>query len=65
MPLVFHVAPANGHGAPCAQPVLATAVALSHLRPRVVRLDATSWGRTLITWIHTALGAVMEWSTST
>jgi len=41
LPLVFHVAPANGHGAPCAQPVLATAVALSHLRPRVVRLDAT------------------------
>ncbi len=58
LPLFFRVAPANGHDAPFAQPLLATAVALYHLHPRVVRLDAAYWGRTLITWIHTALGAV-------
>ncbi len=58
LPLFFRVAPANGHDAPFAQPLLATAVALYHLRPRVIRLDAAYWGRTLITWIHTALGAV-------
>jgi len=58
LPLFFRVAPANGHDAPCAQLVLATAVALYHLRPRVLRLDAAHWSRTLIAWIHTALGAV-------
>jgi len=39
------VAPANGHDAPFATPLLATAVALYALRPRVVRLDAAYWGR--------------------
>jgi len=59
LPLFFRVAPANGHDAPFAQPLFATAVALSHLRPRVTRLDAAYWGRTLIAWIHTALGTVV------
>jgi len=52
------VAPANGHDAPFATPLLATAVALYALRPRVVRLDAAYWGLALIAWIHTTLGAV-------
>jgi len=58
LPLLFRVAPANGHDAPFAQPLLATAVALYHLRPRVVRLDAAYWGLTLIAWLHATLGAV-------
>ena len=57
LPLFFRLAPANGHDAPFAKPLLTTAVALYHLRPRVVRLDAAYWGLTLIEWIHTALGA--------
>jgi Transposase DDE domain len=52
------LAPANGHDAPFAIPLLRTAVALYHLRPRVVRLDAAYWGGALIAWIHTTLGAV-------
>src|SRR5947209_5985983 len=31
---------------------------LYQLRPRVVRLDAASWGLHLIAWIHRVLGAV-------
>ena len=58
LPLVFRVAPANGHDAPFAKPLLTTAVALYHLRPRVVRLDAAYWGLALIAWIHITLGAV-------
>ena len=58
LPVLFRVAPANRHDAPFAQPLLAAAVALYHLRPRVVRLDAAYWGPALIAWIHTALGAV-------
>jgi hypothetical protein len=57
LPLVVRVAPANGHDAPFAQPLRAAAVALSHLRPRVVRLAAASWGLTLIAWLHATLGA--------
>jgi hypothetical protein len=34
------------------------AVHLYHLRPRVIRLDAASWGLRLIGWIHATLGAV-------
>ena len=64
LPVFFRVAPANGHDAPFAQPLLQTAVALYHLRPRVVRLDAAYWGPALIAWIHTALGAtaVIPWN---
>lgn len=58
LPLLAFVAPANGHDAPFAQPLLATAVRLYHLRPRVIRLDAGYWGLRLIAWIHTVLGAV-------
>ena len=58
LPVLFRLAPANGHDAPFAQPLLATAVALYHLHPRVIRLDAAYWGATLITWIHSTLGAV-------
>jgi len=58
LPLFFRLAPANGHDAPFARPLLRTAVALYHLRPRVVRLDAAYWGHSLIAWIHTTLGAV-------
>jgi transposase len=56
--LLGFVAPANGHDAPFAQPLLATAVRLYRLRPRVVCLDAGYWGLRLIAWIHTTLGAV-------
>ncbi len=58
LPLFVRLAPANGHDAPFAQPLLTTAVALYHLRPRVVRLDAAYGGLTRIAWIHTALGTV-------
>jgi hypothetical protein len=43
-PALAYGAPANGHDAPFAQPLLATAVRLYRLRPRVVRLDAGYWG---------------------
>jgi len=46
------------HDAPCARPLLELAVRLYGRRPRLVRLDAGSWGVRLIAWIHTALGAV-------
>jgi hypothetical protein len=54
----FRLAPANGHDAPFAKPLLMTAVALYHLCPRVIRLDAAYWRLTLIAWIHTVVGAV-------
>jgi transposase len=38
--------------------LLALAVRLYGLRPRVVRLDAAYWGPALIAWIHRTLGAV-------
>jgi transposase len=64
LPAFFRVAPANGHDAPFAQPLLAAVVALYDRRPRVVRLDAAYWGLALITWIHTTLGAtaVIPWN---
>jgi hypothetical protein len=40
LPLLFFLAPANSHDAPFAQPLLAWAVRLYGLRPRVIRLDA-------------------------
>jgi hypothetical protein len=58
LPLLFFLAPANRHDAPFAQPLLAWAVRLYGLRPRVIRLDAGYWGLRLIAWIHTTLGAV-------
>jgi hypothetical protein len=58
LPLLFFLAPAHGHAAPFAQPLLAWAVRLYGLRPRILRLDAGYWGRRLMAWIHTALGAV-------
>jgi len=58
LPLLAVVAPANGYDAPFAPPLLASAVRLYGLRPRVVRLDAGYWGLRLIHWVHTALGAV-------
>jgi len=57
LPIFFRLAPANGHDAPFAKPLLQAAVALYTLHPRVVRLDAAYWGVALIAWIHTALGA--------
>ncbi len=58
LPLFFIVAPANGHDAPFAKPLLAWAVRLYRVRPRRIRLDAAYWGLALIHWIHTSLGAV-------
>jgi hypothetical protein len=46
------------HEAPFARPLLAWAIHLSHIRPRVIRLDAAYWGLRLIAWIHAMLGAV-------
>ena len=58
LPRFFVVAPANCHDAPFAKLLLAWAVHLYQLRPRVVRLDAAYWGLTLVHWIHATLGAV-------
>src|SRR5215468_10490983 len=58
LPLLFLLSPANVHDAPFARPLLAWAVLLYRLRPRVIRLDAGYWGLRLIAWIHTILGAV-------
>lgn len=58
LPLFFLLSPANAHDAPFAQRLLAWALQLYHIRPRVVRLDAAYWGLRLIAWIHQVLGAV-------
>jgi transposase len=58
LPVLFFLAPANGHDAPFARPLLTLAVRLYGLRPRVVRLDAGYWGLHLIAWIHATLGAI-------
>lgn len=58
LPLFFLLSPANVHDAPFAQPLLAWAVHLYRISPRVIRLDAAYWGLRLITWIHGVLGAV-------
>jgi len=52
------LSPANAHDAPVAQRLLAWAVRLSQIPPRVVRLDAASWRVRLIAWIPAVLGAV-------
>jgi hypothetical protein len=58
LPLFFLLSPANSHDAPFAQPLLAWAVHLYRIHPRVIRLDAAYWGLRLIAWIHSVLGAV-------
>ena len=58
LPLLFLLSPANVHDAPFARPLLAWAVVLYQLHPRIIRLDAGYWGLRLIAWIHTVLGAV-------
>ena len=58
LPLLFLLSPANVHDAPFARPLLAWAVLLYRLRPRIIRLDAGYWGLRLIAWIHTVVGAV-------
>src|SRR3984893_15748430 len=58
LPLFFLLSPANSHDAPFAQRLLAWAVRLYQIHPRVVRLDAAYWGLHLIAWIHAVLGAV-------
>jgi transposase len=58
LPLFFFLSPANSHDAPFAKRLLAGAVRLYQIRPRVVRLDAAYWGLRLIAWIHAVLGAV-------
>src|SRR5438128_8725270 len=58
LPLFFLLSPANSHDAPFAQRLLAGAVRLYQIHPRVVRLDAAYWGLRLIAWIHAVLGAV-------
>ena len=58
LPLFFLLSPANAHDAPFAQLLLAWAVRLYQIRPRVIRLDAAYWGLRLIRWIHSVLGAV-------
>jgi transposase len=58
LPLFFLLSPANAHDAPFAKLLLAGAVRLYQIRPRVVRLDAAYWGLRLIAWIHAVLGAV-------
>jgi hypothetical protein len=54
----FYSRPALVHDAPFAQPLLAWAVHLYQIRPRVIRLDAAYWGLRLIAWIQATLGAV-------
>ena len=58
LPLLFLLSPANVHDAPFARPLLAWAILLYRLRPRIIRLDAGYWGLRLIAWIHAMLGAV-------
>jgi hypothetical protein len=64
LPLLFLLSPANVHDAPFARPLLALAVRLHGLHPRVIRLDAAYWGVRLLAWIHVTLGAVavMLWN---
>ncbi len=58
LPLFFLLSAANAHDAPFAKQLLAWAMRLYQIRPRVVRLDAAYWGLRLIAWIHGVLGAV-------
>src|SRR5437763_16003119 len=58
LPLFFLLSPAHAHDAPFAKLLLAGAVRLYQIRPRIVRLDAAYWGLRLIAWIHATLHAV-------
>jgi transposase len=58
LPLFFLLSPAHAHDAPFAKLLLAGALHLYRIRPRIVRLDAAYWGLHLIAWIHGVLGAV-------
>ena len=58
LPLFFLLSPANSPDAPFAKRLLAGAVRLYQIRPRIVRLDAAYWGLRLIAWIHAVLGAI-------
>jgi hypothetical protein len=58
LPLFFLLSPAHLHDAPFSKRLLAWAVQLYQIRPRIVRLDAAYWGLYLIAWIHAVLGAV-------
>ncbi len=58
LPLFFLLSPANSHDAPVAQRLLAWAVYLYQIHPRIIRLDAAYWGVRLIAWIHAVLGAI-------
>jgi transposase len=64
LPLFFLLSPAHAHDAPFAQPLLAWAMHLYQIHPRVIRLDAAYWGLRLIAWIHAVLGAlaVIPWN---
>lgn len=64
LPVHFLVSPANCHDAPFARPLLELAVRLYGIRPRIIRLDAASWGLQLIHGIHATLGAmaVVPWN---
>ena len=44
LPIPFLVSPATIHDSPFACPLLERAVSLSHIRPRIIRLDAAYWG---------------------
>jgi hypothetical protein len=44
LPLQCLVSPTNIHESPFARPLLARAVSLYHIRPRIIRLDAAYWG---------------------
>ena len=58
LPLFFLLSPANSHDAPFAKRLLAGAVHLYQIHPRIIRLDAAYWGLRLISWIHVVLGAI-------
>lgn len=58
LPIFFLLSPANSHDALFAQHLLAWAICLYQILPRVIRLDAAYCGLRLIAWIHTVLGAV-------
>ena len=58
LPVLFLLFPAHAHDAPFAKRLLAWAVCLYQIHPRIIRLDAAYWGLRLIAWIHGVLGAV-------
>src|SRR5437764_3545971 len=57
LPVLFLLSPAHAHDAPFAKLLLAGAVRLYQIRPRIIRLDAAYWCLSLIDWIHGTLGS--------